>query len=105
GTLTIGNQVIGGQGHNVTANVTQGASLDDVLRAIDRLRSEVEAAPGIDDDARSELLEDIDTLAAKAPKRGLDWVKTALLPLAAHLATAAGQAFADKALAIGSIII
>lgn len=104
GKLTIGNQVIGGQGHTVTANVTEGASLDVVLKAIDQLRSEVEATPGIDDDDRSELLEDIDTLATKAPKRGLNWVKAALLALGTQLATAAGQGLADQALAIGSSI-
>ncbi|MGY2119167.1 hypothetical protein ACW9HR_35190 [Nocardia gipuzkoensis] len=105
GTLTVGNQVIGGQGHTVTANVTQGASLEDVLKAVDQLRSDVEAAPGIDDDDRNELLEEIDALTAKAPRRGLDWLKAALVALGAQLVPVVGQELANQALEIGSSII
>jgi hypothetical protein len=105
GTMNVGNQIIGGQGHTITANLTQGASLDEVLEAINKLRSDVEAAPGIDDEDRDELLEEIDTLTAKAGKRGLDWAKATLLALGTQLATTAGQGLADQALAIGSSII
>ena len=102
----MGNQVIGGQGHTVTANVTQqGASLAEVLEAIGKLRSDVEAAPGIDDEDRDELLDDIDTMTARAPRRGLDWVKAALVALGTQLATTAGQELANQALEIGSQII
>ncbi|MFE6925954.1 hypothetical protein ACFVAV_33425 [Nocardia sp. NPDC057663] len=105
GTMTVGNQAVGGQGHTMNATVTQGASLDDVLTAISQLRHDIESAPGIDDVDREELLEEVDTLTAKGNKRGLGWLKAALLPFGVQVANVAGQELADRVLAIGSQII
>lgn len=105
GTMTVGNQAVGGQGHTMNATITQGASLDDVLTAISQLRNDIEYAPGIDDVDRAELLEEVDTLTEKGIKRGLNWLKAALVPFGVQVADVAGQELADRVLAIGSQII
>lgn len=101
---TVGNQAVGGHGHTMTATVTQGASLDEVLAAIGQLRDNVQAAPGISEDDRTELIEEIDTLTAKASRRGLAWAKAALLALGMELATTGGQELANQAQGIVSLI-
>lgn len=101
GTMTVGNQVLGGQGHTVTANVTQGVALEEALEAIGRLRDAVASADA-DPAEREEVLDDIDGLLRKGTKRGLAWLKTALIPVANHLASVYGQELADQALQIGS---
>ena len=105
GTMTVGNQVIGGQGHTVTANLTQGSSLDEVLAAIRQLRSDVASAEDVDPSEREETLDDIDDLLAKGPRRGLAWIKATLLAVGTQLASAFGQGLADQAVQIGSGII
>ncbi|MGW4354619.1 hypothetical protein ACWELJ_21320 [Nocardia sp. NPDC004582] len=104
GTMTVGNHVIGGQGHTMTANVTQGASIDEVLKAIGQLRDEIEAAPGISDEDRGELIEEVDNLLAKGAKWGLSWMKAALAALGTQVATTGGQELANQVLQIGSLI-
>ncbi|WP_306356638.1 MULTISPECIES: hypothetical protein [unclassified Nocardia] len=99
-----GNQVIGGQGHTVTANVTQGASLDEVLAALGQLRNAVQDAPDIAGADRDELLEEIDSLTGKAAKHGRGWLKARLMALSVSVSEMADQALAERVQSIVSLI-
>lgn len=104
GDTTIGNQVVGGQGHTITANMASGISLEEALAAIAEVRTQVASAP-VDADDRDDILEDIDGLLAKGARRGVAWLKEALRPLATQIATVYSKELANKVLEIGSSIV
>lgn len=104
GTTTIGNQVVGGQGHTVTSYQQSGITLSEALEAIERLRAQV-AATHADRDDLDDVLEDIDGVLAKGTKRGLAWIKAALQPVAAQIMSVCGKELADRALEVSSSIL
>lgn len=106
GTMTVGNQVLGGQGHTNTAtvNVTEGLTLGEALDALRVLRDDVAVAAGnADQEELDDVLDDIDGMLRKGAKRGIDWLRSALAVASSQIATVAGQEFANRALAIGGI--
>lgn len=106
GTMTVGNQVLGGQGHTNTAtvNVTAGMTLDEALEALRVLREDMAGAVvDADEEDFDDVLDDIDGILRKGAKRGMDWLRSALAVASTQIATVAGQEFADRALAIGGI--
>lgn len=110
GNLSIGNQVFGGEGHTNTATVNQtsGISIEDALSALHALRNDIAAAPTSAEVAPEDVvdvLDDIDRVMTKGLKRGLGWIKAALIPIATQIATVYGQELADRTLAIGSGIV
>ncbi|QSE77690.1 hypothetical protein [Rhodococcus koreensis] len=104
GSTTIGNQVVGGQSHAITANMASGLSLSEALEAIEQLRARVASAP-VDKDDLDDVLEDIDGVLAKGAKRGLAWLRDALQPVATQIASVCGQELADRVREIGSSIV
>ncbi|MER2087932.1 hypothetical protein [Rhodococcus sp. (in: high G+C Gram-positive bacteria)] len=106
GTMTVGNQVLGGQGHTniATVNITAGMTLNEALEALRVLREDMAGAVvDADQEDLDDVLDDIDGILRKGAKRGMDWLRSTLAVASTQIATVAGQEFADRALAIGGI--
>lgn len=101
---TIANQVVGGSGHTITANVTSGISIEQALNALQQIRESLATAPA-DEAVRAEVLEDIDGVIAKGMRRGLAWIKDALVPIATHVRTEMSQEAAQRITELTSSII
>lgn len=101
---TIANQVVGGSGHTVTSNVTSGISIEQALEALQQIRESVATAP-VDDFVRADVIEDIDGVIAKGMRRGLAWIKQALVPIATHVRAEISQEAAQRITELTSSII
>ncbi|MCZ4519447.1 hypothetical protein O4220_13060 [Rhodococcus ruber] len=92
---TIGNQVVGGSGHSVTSNVTNGLEIDAVLDALRLILDELR------DDQNQEHTQDaeqdLDGLIRNGPRRGWDWLKNELQNVVVQLAAVGRQELADRA--------